>query len=188
MQFAVLSLFLIIFGYSFQIDFDSTISADRRQIIQFLANYVMFESFSNLLFIYGIWLLVATIPIILFRQVKKVYSMNLITFFIPNFFFYVFLSRYSPLYFNETIGQLLFRTLILAMVLTIYSIIISIIVKDILKVTRKQRTIEILEIDKKVVSICPECGTKFDSKPLYCYKCNAKLINEPSSVSKKQTK
>ncbi|MFW9930010.1 MAG: hypothetical protein ACFFD1_11510 [Candidatus Thorarchaeota archaeon] len=148
----------------------------------------MFESFSDLFLIYGIWLVVATIPIILFRKVTKVYSMNLITFFVPNFFFYVFLSRYSPLYFNEMFGQEIFRTIILAMILTIYSILLSLIVNYIWKVAKKSEAVEILEIDKKVVSICPECGTKFDSKPLYCYKCNTKLINKPSSVSNKQGK
>jgi hypothetical protein len=188
MQFGVLSLFLFIFEYSFQISFDSTISAERRQIINFLANYVMFEGFNDLILIYGLWLMVATIPIILFRKVKKAYSMNLISFFVPNFFFYVFLSRYSPLYFNEMFGQLLLRTIILTIVLTIYSIVFSLIVNYIWKAFKKSGTVEILEIDKKVISICPKCGTKFDSKPLYCYKCNAKLINEPSPASKKQLK
>ena len=187
-QFVVLSLFLIILGYSFEIEFDSTISIERKQIIQVLANYIMFESLNDTILIYGLWLLVATLPIILLRKVKKVYSMNLITFFFPNFFFYVFLSRYSNLYFNEMFGRLFLKTIILAMVLMAYSILLSLIINFFWKITKKEETLEILEVDKKIVSVCPQCGTKFDSKPLYCYKCNTKLLDETKSISKKQLK
>jgi len=187
-QLALLSLFLIIFEYTFEIGFDSSISTDRRQIIQFLANYIMFEGLNDTLLIYGLWLLVATIPIIIHRNVKKVYSMNLLTFFFPNFFFYVFLSRYSPLYFSENFGKLFLNTIILALVLISYSIILSFIVNYFWKTTKKEENFKLLEIDKKVVSVCPQCGTKFDSKPLYCYNCNAKLIDDSPTVSKTRSK
>ncbi len=177
-QFAILSLFLIFFEYSFSILFDSSVSEERKVIIQILANYIMFEGINNTIFIYGLWLLVATIPIILYRKVKKVYSMNLLSFFFPNFFFYVFLSRYSPLYFNENFWQLFFKTIILGFILTIYSIGLSLIINHVWKITKKVEPKELLDIDKKVVYECPQCGTKFDSKPLYCYNCNAKLIDE----------
>ena len=187
-QFALLSIFLIIFRYTFEIDFDSSISLERKQIIQILANYIMFESLSDTLLIYGLWLFVATIPIVLLRKVRKVYSMNLLTFFFPNFFFYVFLSRYSPLYFNDMFGQLFLKTIILALFITTYSILFSLTINYLWKITKKVEEQEILEVNKKVVSVCPQCGTKFDSKPLYCYNCNAKLIEENPTVSKKQLK
>ncbi|TFF86190.1 MAG: zinc ribbon domain-containing protein [Promethearchaeota archaeon] len=187
-QIALLSVLIIIFGYSFEIEFDGSISEERKQIIQFLGNYVMFDGFNDTLLIYCLWLVVVTIPIIIFRKVKRVYSMNLLTFFVPNFFFYVFLSRYSPLYFNQNFGQLIFDTIILALVLIAYSFIFSLVVNFIRKKTKKEEPFQIRDIDKKVVSICPQCGTKFDSKPLYCYKCNAKLIDETPSVSKKKAK
>ena len=187
-QFMLLSVFLIMFEYSFEIEFDSSISGERKQIIQFLANYIMFKSFNDTLFIYFLWLLVATIPVILFRKVKKVYSMNVLTFFFPNFFFYVFLSRYSPIYFSEQFGQLIFKTILLAAVIIIYSIALSLVINYFWKITRKEETVKLLEIEKKIVSVCPNCGTKFDSKPLYCYKCNTKLIDESPALSKKHIK
>lgn len=187
-QFTLLSIFLIIFGYAFEIEFDISISVERKQIIQILANYIMFEGFSDTVLIYGSWLFVATIPVILLRKVRKVYSMNLLTFFFPNFFFYVFLSRYSPLYFNDKFGQLFVKTLILALVIITYSIVLSLIIHLISKITKKEGDQEILVIDKRVVSVCPHCGTKFDSKPLYCYNCNEKLIEETNTLSKKQLK
>jgi len=186
-QFTLLSLFLIIFEYSFEIEFDSSISVERKQIIQFLANYVMFEDLNDTFLIYGIWLLVSTIPNVLFREVKKIYSMNLLTFFFPNFFFYVFLSRYSPLYFNEMFGQLFFKTLILATSIITYSIIPALIINFFRKIHKKEESIKLFEINKKVVSVCPKCGTEFDSKPLYCYKCNAKLIDDGASALEKQS-
>ena len=177
-QFAILSLFLIIFDYSFIILFDSSVSEERKIIIQTLANYIMFEGVNDTIFIYSLWLLVATIPIILYRKVKKVYSLNLLSFFFPNFFFYVFLSRYSPLYFNENFGQLFIKTVILGAILIVYSIGFSLIINHVWKIIKKEKPTQLLDINKKVVSECPQCGTRFDSKPLYCYNCNAKLIDE----------
>jgi hypothetical protein len=177
-QFVILSLVLILFSYSFDIEFDSTISVERKWVIQVLANFIMFESDYQTFFIYVLWLMVSTLPILLYMKAKKAYSMNLITFFFPNFFFYVFLSRYSPIYFNENLGQLLFRTIILGFVLITYSIGFSLVLSYVWKITRKKDSFELQEIEKKVVSDCPNCGTHFDSRPEFCYNCNAKLIDE----------
>ena len=177
-QFAILSLFLIIFKYSFTIVFDSSVSEERKVIIQVLVNYIMFEGANDTIFIYSLRLLVATIPIILYRKVKKVYSINLLSFFFPNFFFYVFLSRYSPLYFNENFGQLFIKTVILGAILIVYSVGFSLIINRIWNLIKKEKPTQLLDINKKIVSQCPKCGTRFDSKPLYCYNCNAKLIDE----------
>ncbi len=177
-QFVILSLLLIIFKYSFNIEFDSTISEERKWVIQVLANFIMFESFYETVFIYGIWLVVSTIPILLYMKAKKAYSMNLISFFFPNFFFYVFLSRYSPNYFNENLGQFLFRTIILGIILITYSIGFSLVLSYIQKITRKEDSFELQEIEKKVVFDCPKCGTHFESRPEFCYNCNARLIDE----------
>ena len=64
-QILILSLILYIFQYSFRINFDTETTQVHRQIIQFLANYIMYEGWLNLLFIYLIWIFISFIPICL---------------------------------------------------------------------------------------------------------------------------
>ena len=104
-QICVLSFLIYSFNYNFEIDFDSEITVSHKAILQFLANYILFKTFSNLLFIYLTWLLISLIPIFVFNNYRKAYSMNLITFFFPNFFFYVFLHRFSQDYFDSYFQQ-----------------------------------------------------------------------------------
>jgi hypothetical protein len=110
--------------------------------------------------------------------------MNILSFFFPNFFFYVFLSRYSPNYFNANFGVLIVKTLILGAILMIYSIFLFLILKWILKKTKKEESIKIQEIENKVTFDCPKCGTHFDSRPIYCYNCNTKLIEIEDDTTK----
>ena len=88
-QVIILTLFITVFQYKFFIDFDGGILPERRFVIQVLANYVMYEWDGSLLFIYGIWLLVAIIPVIILKEIRKTVVINMITFFLPNYFFYV---------------------------------------------------------------------------------------------------
>ena len=55
-QIVILSLIIYSFDYKFNINFDTDISIERKKIIQILANYIMFDKLSNLLFIYLIWI------------------------------------------------------------------------------------------------------------------------------------
>ena len=135
-QMFLLSTFIFIFTYKFEINFDSEISKERQEIIQFLANYIIFNIETNglysLYFIYFSWLIVALIPVLIFNDYKEAYSMNLTTFFFPNFFFFIFLSRYSPVYYKAYGSTLIAQTIILGIILTIYSIGLSLLMKRIL--------------------------------------------------------
>ncbi|MFW9900987.1 MAG: hypothetical protein ACFFDY_06830 [Candidatus Thorarchaeota archaeon] len=63
----------------------------------------------------------------------------------------------------------------LGVVIVIFSIGISIILKIITKDKMRTQIEDVSTFATKAKSICPKCGTKFDSIPRYCYKCNADL-------------
>ena len=174
-QILILSLLIYSFRYKFNINFDPEISIEHKKILQFLANYIMFNGFTNLVFIYLIWILVSLIPVFIFINYKKAYSMNLSTFFFPNFFFYVFLSRYSPEYYDANFLSNFLQTIILGIVIVSLSIGLSLILKVIIKPKTNVRYKDFELIASKCKSKCPNCGTKFDSIPLYCYNCNTQL-------------
>ena len=110
-QILILSLFIYIFDYNFSINFDKSISKERREIIQFIANYVIFDFGGNKsYFICFSWMIISLLPIFAYRDYKRAYSMNLTSYFFPNFFFYVFLSRYSPNYYESNFNDLFPRS------------------------------------------------------------------------------
>lgn len=177
-QFLILSLFLLIFKYHFNIAFDPLTSEVHKQIIQILANYILYISWSELIFIYLVWISVSLIPIFIYRNLRKAYSTNLLAFFLPNFFFYVFLSRYSPDYFDLEFPNLIIKSIVLCIIIISISIGLSFLLN---RLSKKDLTItkEDLEvIQKETTMICPTCGTQFKSIPKYCYKCNTKLIKD----------
>ena len=104
--------------------------------------------------------------------------MNLTTFFFPNFFFYVFYWRYSITSFSSVLPTFLVETIALAITILIISIGLSLIFKLIRNFRNDEKKENITEIELKNRSECPQCGTKFDSKPKYCYNCNCHLKEE----------
>lgn len=175
LQFFILSLLIYLFAHEFHIDFDKNITRERADIIQFLANYVMFDGSVGLIFIYSSWLFVSTISIFILLDYKKAYSMNLTTFFLPNFFFYVFLYRYSPIYFNSYFPTLFTQSIILGLMIVMVSIGLSLIIKKIIKPKTNSRFKEIIRIESEYKYKCPFCATEFNSKPKYCYNCNNQI-------------
>ncbi|MFX1391019.1 MAG: hypothetical protein ACFE9Z_13225 [Promethearchaeota archaeon] len=175
-QFFILSLIVIIFGYRLTLVFDILTTVEQAAITQFLANLVLFNNFSGLIFIYIIWFLVSLIPIFIYVNYKKAYSMNLITFFLPNFFFYLFLSRYSEDYFNTYFQFHILHTVLLGILIACLSILLSIVLKKIIRRTDKNKSEDIDSIAKIGQMTCPNCGIKFESIPKYCYKCNSVLV------------
>ena len=89
-QILILSLFLFYSGYQFSITFDSTVTVSQKRIIQFIANYVLFDNLAGMSFVFFIWFITALIPVFFYNNLKKAYSMNLMTFFFPNFFVFAF--------------------------------------------------------------------------------------------------
>ncbi|MHA1292421.1 MAG: hypothetical protein ACTSQJ_07120 [Promethearchaeota archaeon] len=177
-QILSLSLLIFLFNYKFKIDFDDGILKERKIIIQFLANYVCFSDLNGFLFLYSSWLLISFIPIIIYKEPKKAYSMNLTTFFFPNFFFYVFLFKYSPNYYNSTFHLYFNQTLFLGVIIVIYSLLLSIFFKKImqLKITSQREDLEQIAKENRIV--CPHCGIEFNSIPKYCYNCSKKIKEE----------
>lgn len=179
-QISILSLFIYIFDYEYAINFDKGISIERQKIIQFLANYIMFnanDSFGTT-FIYFSWFIVCLIPILSFNDYKKAYSLNLTTYFFPNFFFYIFLFRYSPNYYHSHFQVFLTQTLIHGIFIVLYSIGLSLLLMKIRKLSNKTQLENLRLIEERNITTCPKCGTQFNSIPQYCYNCLTELTTE----------
>ena len=170
-QILIITLIISIFGYNFSLNFDSTTLLEQKIIIQILANHVMFAEITSLVFIYILWISVSLIPIFLFVDYKKSYSMNLTTFFFPNFFFYVFYSHHSPVSFQSTFPLFFPRTIILGFILVVFSFGLTYILKIIKKSKRVSQDKNLKPIDFTSKYTCPKCGTEFNSIPKYCYNC-----------------
>ena len=175
-QIVILSLIIYSFDYKFDINFEIGISKEHKKIIQFLANYIMFDNLYNLYFIYSIWIIISLIPIFMFNNYKKAYSMNLTTFFFPNFFFYVFLRNHYETYFDANFLNLFIKTIILGIFIVAISIGLSLILKALIKPKASVHYEDLQLIASKCKSKCPNCGTEFNSIPQFCYNCNTKLI------------
>jgi len=182
-QFLILSLFVFIQSYNINLEFDAGIIKERELIIQFLANYVLFDKLSGLFFVYIIWFTVSLIPIFAYIDFKKAYSMNLLAFFFLNFFLYVFLSRYSSEYFNSNFQFHFINTILLGIFIVGISITLSIILKKITENRRKPQSADLEAIARSISTKCPECGTEFDSRPKICYNCNTDLTIKSEDIN-----
>ena len=176
-QILSLIVFISISKYELQIEFDPSAS-EQQFIIQFLANIILYNNSFGFVYIYLTWIIVSLIPILIFSDYKKVYSMNLTTFFFPNFFFYVFYWRYSETDFTAVFPTFIIQSILLGMTIAFTSIALSLILKFI-KSSITNSNVEILEQIEQLNTIkCPKCGTKFDSIPKYCFNCNSLITNE----------
>ncbi len=174
-QILLLSLLIYSFNYKFNIIFDIGILKEREVIIQFLANYVLFDDLSGLYFTFISWILVSLIPIFVYNNFKKAYSMNLMTFFFPNFFLYVFLWNYSPYYFDSKFPFHFLHTILLGVLLISFSIGLSLLLKKMMKSKMETQIEDLHDIANQNRIICPNCGTEFNSIPRFCYNCNTNL-------------
>ena len=174
-QILILSLFIFLMGHEYHISFDDNTLEEQVVILQLLANYILFEELSDLFFIYIIWIIVSLIPILIYNDFKKAYSMNLLTYFFPNFFLYVFLKRHSPEYFDLYIQIHILNIILLGIVIVTFSIGLSLIIKKIKKSIIKTQIADLISIARNITTTCPHCKTKFESIPKYCYNCNAEL-------------
>ena len=179
-QILILLISNMLFKYRIQIDFDLSTdprAGEQQFIIQFLANLVLYNTNFGISYINITWVIVSLIPIIIFNNYRKAYSMNLTTFFFPNFFFYIFYWRYSITSFSSVFPTFIGETIALAITILVISIGLSLILK---LFRNEEKKVNITEIELKNRSECPQCGIKFDSKPKYCYNCNAHLKEESS--------
>jgi len=176
-QILCLIIFISISNYKLQIEFDPSAS-EQQFIIQFLANMILYNNSFGFVYINLTWIIVSLIPILTFSDYKKAYSMNLTTFFFPNFFFYVFYWRYSETYFTSHFPTFIIQSIILGITIAFTSIALSLILKFI-KSSRIKTNVEILEQIEQLNTIeCSKCGTKFDSIPKYCFNCNNLITKE----------
>ncbi len=182
-QFLILSLFIFIQSYNINLKFDAGIIKERELIIQFLANYVLFDKVSGLFFIYIIWFTVSLISIFVYVDYKKAYSMNLLAFFFFNFFLYVFLSRYHSEYFKSNFQFHFVNTILLGIFIVGISITLSIILKKITENRRKPQSADLEAIARSISTKCPKCGIEFDSRPKICYNCNTDLTIKSEDIN-----
>jgi len=180
-QIFLLIICIVIFKYEFQIEFDLSTdprASEQQFIIQLLANLIMYNNSFGFVYIYLTWIIISLIPILIFSDFKKAYSMNLTTFFFPNFFFYVFYWRYSEIYFSTLFPIFIIKTIILGLIIAIESIALSLILKFIKNLRKNTKTDNLEQIESLNRSECPNCGTQFNSIPKYCFNCNNLITNE----------
>ncbi|MBD3195824.1 MAG: hypothetical protein GF317_12255 [Candidatus Lokiarchaeota archaeon] len=178
LQIGLVNLFTILLNNRFPISFDGDILEERIKIIQYLANLILYTELEEGFIVIGTWIMITLIPILLVFDYQKATSANIKAFFFPNFFFYIFLGRYSFDYFDIYFWNLFSKTIIIFTVILILSILIPLIGKKI-KLTKGETGMKIIEeVYEKNKSKCPYCGTDFDSIPLYCYNCSKKLKND----------
>ena len=185
-QISILSIFLWYSGYEFSITFDSTVTISQKRIIQFIANYILFDNLPGMFFIYFIWILTSLIPIFVHNNLKKAYSMNLMTFFFPNFFVFAFLYKISRDYFNSTFLHHFLHSFLLGAIIIMVSIGISLILRSIMKVKIKEQIDNLNIILKNIKSKCPNCGIEFNSTPIYCYNCSKIILKTEDNVGIKR--
>ncbi|TFF87732.1 MAG: hypothetical protein EU550_02730 [Promethearchaeota archaeon] len=186
-QILILTISIVSFGYSFPIEFDSGITCERKMIIQFLGNYILVDTLFSALFLYSIWFLVGMIPIVIFKDSRKALGANLKLVFFPNFFFYLFLSKYSPNYFNTSWLGLFTPFAIFAIIIIVLTILIPKIYQ-ILKPSKEETKLqELLKMAEENRYKCPNCGATFESKPIYCYRCSTRLIPQEGEKQKENT-
>lgn len=101
------------------------------------------------------------IPIIIFFDFKKAYSTNLSTFFLFNFFFYVFLFQHENDFFESHFPIFIINTLLLGSAIIVFSIGLSIVLKYFKKLKEKQKQIQFDTNEGKFLMVCPKCGTEF---------------------------
>jgi DNA-directed RNA polymerase subunit RPC12/RpoP len=185
-QIIALNLLIYSFNYHFIIDFNEEITLERRYIIQFLGNMIAFTEIRGMVLIALSWTLIGIFPVIIFRKYQKIIYMNILTLFIPSFFFYVFLSKYSQNYFILNFPILFVNTILLGIVLLLTSGPLGHLRIKLSKSQKGDQKKDLEKISKKNQIVCPECGTIFESKPTYCYKCSKKLIPERETNQKKR--
>ncbi|MHA1372820.1 MAG: hypothetical protein ACTSR7_00855 [Promethearchaeota archaeon] len=176
-QFLILTLMIYGFNRSYQITFITNTSIEQQIIMQFLANYVIFDDIGGMIFTGIIWIIVSLLPILIFFDIKKAYSTNLSTFFFLNFFFYVFLFNYDKDVFDLHFPTLITNTLLLGFTIVVVSVGLSLVLKYFKKRWGMQKQEQFSSNNGKSLMVCPKCGTEFQSIPMFCYNCNTKLVN-----------
>ncbi|MFX1313760.1 MAG: hypothetical protein ACFFHD_14310 [Promethearchaeota archaeon] len=182
-QITILSLLIYIFNYKFVLNLQlfpppSDTTQDQIAIIEFLATYLMYEDVTDAFFIYICWSLISIIPVIIYVNYIKALKMNLITYITLNFFLYIFLNRHVNDYFRENFSIIFIKTYITGIWIIVLSIEISLILRIFKKPKSKEEIEDLHNIANKIKTICPNCGTEFNSIPQYCYNCNKQIIEE----------
>ncbi|KKM90546.1 hypothetical protein LCGC14_1237590 [marine sediment metagenome] len=179
-QISILIAAISFFEYNYDLNLqlfpkpDDTV-VEQIFIIEWLVNYILFKSYEDMILIFTIWFIISIIPVLIYNDYKEVYSMNLITFFFSNFFFYAFLLNYYRPYFNANFLNLFIKTLILGITMIFFSIGTSLTLKAIRRPKFEMQQEDLHQIAESIRSKCPQCGTEFNSKPLFCYNCNYEL-------------
>ncbi|MFO8019119.1 MAG: hypothetical protein R6U96_10820 [Promethearchaeia archaeon] len=183
-QMGLLYTLKFVFQYEYKIAFDETISSFHRDLIKFLGGFFLFGPAGSLpLLPYVSWTLAALVPILIHRKPKKAYSLNLLTFFLINFFFYVFLERYSSNFYYAHNFSLFLQSIILGIYLFGISISLGFVFQKLGENSQEENRMNLEKIVERTRSECPYCGTKFESIPEYCYKCSKKIpVSEKSEI------
>ncbi|MHA1689024.1 MAG: hypothetical protein ACTSUN_06775, partial [Promethearchaeota archaeon] len=155
--------------------FDEGILEVRKTMISFLGRYILYQTPDDFLFLHACWMFISLIPSLLYLDYKRATSMNLTTFFIPNFFFYVFFFRYSPNHFSIYFSKFFLQTIIIGIIFISFSIASSLVLLKIKNLFLNRWRKEANKVELSIQFKCPYCGTEFQSLPRFCYNCSKEL-------------
>lgn len=173
-QFVFLISWIYILGHEFSINFDEGTDPLQQGVIQFIANFIFFEGLMDLIVIYNAWTIASLIVIFTMKNIRKSLFTNLTLFGFLSFFFYVFVIRHSPEYYGIYSQGLITASVFLGIYLSGLSIVTSLLI-SIFFSPQKVEFKKFDQIDYKENYLCPHCGTKFSSLPLYCHNCLKKI-------------
>jgi hypothetical protein len=175
LQIIILSFMVITFSNGKTFIYNPQSLDIQKFVVSFLATYVIYQTAFEMMFLYFSWLAISLIPVIVYHDYKKAYSLNLTIYFIFNFFFYIFLNRYAESSFRLSFTIYFVNSVILGLIIIAFSICLAIISNKLIRF--KQRAKQDSNYPSKSLKVfrCPNCGTEFNSYPIYCYNCNEKL-------------
>lgn len=123
------------------------------------------------------WLIAGFLSGFIIRSWKGTIIVCLLTGLILSLTWIFFMSRYTPNYWNtflsaystlDFLGQTIGTGIYLGLFATVPAVCSAFLIRP------RKKTIEQAPI-KNIETICPTCGTIFQSKPQFCYKCNSRI-------------
>lgn len=150
---------------------------DSFEAVHVIAAFELLHHPFELIWVIPSWFIAAFIGGLISRSWKGAIVISLITGFVLSLTWLFFMWRYLPNYYNNfvsTRSSLIFLGQTLGTGLFLGFISIGACVLGAYLTSPHKQAIEESPI-KEIKSVCPNCGTEFQSKPKFCYKCNTLL-------------
>jgi hypothetical protein len=141
----------------------------EKNILGFLSRYILTNHVYNFLMMGIIFLVFCIISL----DRKKFITLSLVLYFFIYFFEFFFIVRLETGLIT-TLGSDLWVSILLTAVMFIVFLIVPTVIQDKIAGIRRKNKLS-RKSSPLVLHECKNCGQKYQSNPLYCAKCMAKL-------------